>query len=179
MSVKHAILGFLSWRPLTGYDLKKMFVDSSFIYWSGNNNQIYKALIELHQDGFVVNEIQHQDKAPSRKIYTVTEKGSDELRQWILSTPEMPLYRNTFLIQLAWADQLEASELNGLLDTYEHGIYMQLLMSEEQRKRNSVNPSRTKREAVIWSMVAENQVSAYRAELEWVRRLRGKLNEMQ
>ena len=43
MSIHHAILGLLSWKPHTGYDLKKVFEDSAFMHWSGNNNQIYRA----------------------------------------------------------------------------------------------------------------------------------------
>ena len=40
MTIKYAMLGFLSWRPLAGYDIKKLMVDSPVLYWSGNNNQI-------------------------------------------------------------------------------------------------------------------------------------------
>ena len=47
MSIKLAILGMLSWKSSTGYELKKIFEDSSFMYWSGNNNQIYKALLNV------------------------------------------------------------------------------------------------------------------------------------
>ena len=44
MIIDYAILGLLSWKPLTGYDVKRVMQDSPFLYWSGNNNQIYKAL---------------------------------------------------------------------------------------------------------------------------------------
>ena len=57
VSIKHAILGILSFKPLTGYDIKKIIQESSFMYWSGNNNQVYKALLELHDKGFVTNEV--------------------------------------------------------------------------------------------------------------------------
>ncbi len=172
MNVKYAILGFLSWRPSTGYDLKKMFVDSTFIYWSGNNNQIYKALVELHREGLVTNEVQHQDKSPSRKIYTITGKGLSELRRWTLASPEPPQHRNTFLIQLAWADRLERGELNELLEKYEHEVHMQSLMNQEQKRRRLLDPARTSREAYLWDMIAENRVSAYENELKWIRALR-------
>jgi DNA-binding PadR family transcriptional regulator len=177
MNIRYAILGFLSWRSLTGYDLKKIFVDSPFIHWSGNNNQIYKSLIELHRAGLVTNKVEHQEKSPSRKVYTITDKGASELRRWILSSPELPQYKNTFLIHLAWADQLEPSELDALLDKYEHEIYMQLLMCQEQKKRRLVNPARTKREAYLWDMIAENRILAYESELAWVRTLRTGLSE--
>ena len=47
MDVHTAILGWLSWKPASGYDLKRVFSDSEIFYWSGNNNQIYKALLQI------------------------------------------------------------------------------------------------------------------------------------
>ena len=175
MSIKHAILGFLSWTPLTGYELKKLFAESTTMHWSGNNNQIYKALVELHREELVTLEVQHQDDHPSRKIYTITEKGRSELRQWVLSTPEPPQIRNSFLVQLAWADQLEADELDALLAQYEEEVTVQLAMAGEQKQRNRNSPQRTPREAYLWQMIAENQISFYESELNWVRAVRREL----
>jgi DNA-binding PadR family transcriptional regulator len=171
MAIKYAILGFLSWRALSGYDLKKMFGDSIFLYWSGNNNQIYRTLVQLHKDGLVTSEIQHQASGPSRKVYTITEAGRSDLRAWVLSTPELPQLRNSFLVQLAWADQLKPDELAALLEKYEHEVHMQLLMCREQRRRNLLNPARTPRETYLWQMISENWITFYEAELAWIRKL--------
>ena len=115
MSIKLAILGILSWKSSTGYELKKMFEDSSFMYWSGNNNQIYKALMSMENEDLVVSEVVHQDNSPSKKIYTITEEGLKELRNWILSSPEAPEIKKTFLVQFAWSDMLNKQELSELL----------------------------------------------------------------
>jgi PadR family transcriptional regulator, regulatory protein AphA len=178
MNIKYALLGFLSWRSFSGYDLKKLFVDSAFIYWSGNNNQIYSTLIQLHRDGLVTTEVQHQASGPSRKMYTITAEGLAELKQWVLSSPEIPQPRNLFLIQLAWADQLTPSELDALLETYENEVNMQLLMYQEQKRRKSINPARTPRESYLWDMIAANGVAFYKHELSWVRQLRQELAEI-
>jgi DNA-binding PadR family transcriptional regulator len=53
MSIEYAILGILSWRPLSGYDLKKMIEGSAALYLSGNNNEIYRTLVSLHDQGLV------------------------------------------------------------------------------------------------------------------------------
>ncbi|MBN2533337.1 MAG: PadR family transcriptional regulator [Spirochaetales bacterium] len=177
MNIKYTILGFLSWRPLTGYDLKKLFIDTIFIYWSGNNNQIYRTLVQLHHEKLVTNEVQHQENGPTRKIYTITEKGLSELRIWVQSTPELPQLRNSFLIQLAWADQLGPEELDTLLKKYEDEIHVQSLMYHEHKKRNLVNPARTKRETYLWSMISDNVIASYEHELAWIRTLRKELGE--
>jgi len=177
MNIKYAILGFLSWRPFTGYDLKKMFIDSMFIYWSGNNNQIYKTLVQLHQEELVSIKVQHQEDRPTRKIYTITEKGLSELRTWVQSEPELPQFKNTFLIQLAWADQLEPDELDALLEKYEDEIHVQMLMCKEKKRRNQINPARTQRETYLWDMISNNCIAFYKHELTWVRKLRKETGE--
>src|SRR5512137_1002919 len=111
MSIEHAILGLLSWRPLTGYDIKQMFEGSAALYWSGNNNQIYTTLVKLHARGLVSQEVELRADSPSRKIYQITASGRAELKGWLLSAPEPPQLKNTFLLQLAWADQLSPAEL--------------------------------------------------------------------
>lgn len=177
MSINYAILGLLSWKPATGYDLKKIFEDSSTLYWSGNNNQIYKALVQLLDEGLVTNEVQYQESSPSRKIYSITQKGLEELRNWVVSTPEGPEFKKLFLIQLAWADQLSDEELDGLLKKYEDEIKVQLMIEKEKTKRALNVPNRTKRESYLWGMIAENLISSYQNELDWAVKLRRELLE--
>lgn len=185
MSIEHAILGLLSVNPLSGYDIKKMFEGSAALYWSGNNNQIYKTLIKLHQEGLVSREVQIQTSSPTRKIYSLTEAGLAELRRWVFTNPEIPQVRNTFLIQLAWADSLTAAELEDLLARYESEIRVQLMMLNFQKQQSNLSPSgvsreayinvlaaRTPREKFLWQMILENWLAYYQAELDWVGQLR-------
>ena len=129
--IRYAILGLLSWQPLSGYDLKKIISGSQVFYWSGNNNQIYTALIRLHEAGLVTRQVQQQESLPAKKIYSITQQGRAELRNWVLSTMELPELRSTFLIQLASADALTAGELDALIGRYEAEIELQLRMQRE------------------------------------------------
>ena len=177
MSIKYAILGLLSWKPATGYELKKIFEDSSEMYWSGNNNQIYKSLVQLLNDGLVTNEVKHQENSPSKKIYSITEEGLARLKDWVLEEPDVPELKNTFLIQLAWADQLSDEELHEMLDRYESSIHMQLVYQQEKRKRGVQAPNRNERESFLWEKIAENQLSFYQNELKWVQGIRKELDD--
>ncbi|MCC7446945.1 MAG: helix-turn-helix transcriptional regulator [Anaerolineae bacterium] len=179
MSIQYAILGFLSWQPLTGYDLKKLFAESATLHWSGNSNQIYKALIDLHQNDWVTLEVEYQADHPPRKVYSITEKGKAALRQWVLSTPELPQLKHALLIQLAWADQLSPAELDGLLAQYEAEVDTHLVVVREQAKRGKHAANRTPRETYLWQMIADNWIGFYEHELEWVRQLRVGLGDME
>jgi len=178
MNIKHAMLGFLSWQPFSGYELKKIFASSIAFYWSGNNNQIYRTLVEMHRDGLVDVEVRQRENYPAKKVYAITDTGRSELRKWILSDPELPQLRNSFLIQLAWADGLEAPELDTLLAKYEQEVGVQLMMYREQERRKLINPSRTAREAFLWKMISANWERYYENEIEWVRSLRLGLAEI-
>ena len=181
MSIKYAILGLLSWRPSTGYELKKVFEESSVMYWSGNNNQIYKTLVQLLDEGLATSELLHREGAPSKKIYTITVDGQAELKEWVLSQPEPPDFKKTFLIQLAWADQLSREELNGLLSRYENELKMQLLIQQEKTRRGVESPRRSPRETYLWEMISDNLISSLKNELEWIKKVRNELfkNEME
>ncbi len=173
MDIKYAILGFLSWQDCTGYDLKKLINGSAAYYWSGNNNQVYTALVKLRAEGLVTSEVHEQVRYPARRVYTITEAGIKELRAWVLSKPEPPQLRNGFLVQLAWADRLTPAELDGLMEQYESAVDLQLRMLKEQQKRGAgINPGRTGRETYIWHMIDENRIGMYEKELEWAHALR-------
>lgn len=177
MSVQHAILGLLSWKPATGYELKKTFEASDFMHWSGNSNQIYKPLLLLQQQGLADCETIHQDGAPSKKVYHITEAGREALLNWVRSAPEPMEIRKTFLIQLSWADGLSDTELDALLLSYEEEVLTQLTMQRENNRRGTMAPNRTKRETLLWEAIHENMLSAWQQELSWVRELRWRLQE--
>jgi len=177
MSIKYAILGLLSWKPSTGYEMKKVFEESSAMYWSGNNNQIYKTLVQLLDEGLVTSEVRHQEASPSKKVYTITDDGLKELKKWVVSRPEAPEFRKPFLVQLAWADRLSDMELNELLLNYENEIKLELIYNQEKNRRGVQSPKRNPREAFLWDKIADNLISSLRNELEWVQGIRRELFE--
>lgn len=178
MTIDYAILGMLSWRPLTGYDMKRMIQESPIMYWSGNNNQIYKSLVQLLDNGYVTNEVQYQESAPNKKIYSITESGRVALKEWVLNTdPEIPDIKKNFLIQLSWAGQLGLSEINELINRYEDTMKQQVAMQQEEKIRQKNFPNRSRQEQYIWEMVYENLRMEYETELQWIRQLREGLNQ--
>lgn len=176
MSINYAILGLLSHKPMTGYDLKKLIQESPFMPWSGNNNQIYKALMELNNEGFVTNEIFHQNSSPSKKVYTITNDGLNELKNWLHSPPILPEIKKNFLIQLGWSGYLEEEELEILLTFYEQDLERMILL-EQEKSLGYYSPSRNKREKIIWDSIYKNMIKSYENELLWLKDLREELTQ--
>ena len=106
MSLEMALLGFLSYRPMTGYDMKKM-TDNVGPSWSAPQSQIYTALHRLEKRELVTVEVVQQDTKPNRKLYHMTPKGDEALQDWMSEAHPPRVLRNPFLLQL-W--------LTGLVD---------------------------------------------------------------
>jgi DNA-binding PadR family transcriptional regulator len=177
MDLRAAILGLLSWKPSSGYDLKQFICDSDIHYWSGNNNQIYKSLLELQQEGLVTHQVQLQESLPAKKIYSITEKGLAALYQSLTAAPELPELRKNFLIQLAWAEILSDQEVQTLLETYAEEVVNHLHLLRGQAARAGKTPARSPREKYLWKRIADNQIRAYQTELEWIRQTRQDLRD--
>lgn len=177
--IKYAILGLLSWKPLTGYDLKQIFRNSLTMYWSGGNNQIYRMLVKLHDEELVTREIENSDSGPSRKVYSITSAGEDELRDWVLSQPDVPEIKNEFLIRMAWADQLSNEELDDLLARYKEEVNYRWIMQHEFMEREAdKQPNRTAREKILWDSINKNWIMTFEREMQWVQTLREDLKKL-
>lgn len=177
MSIKYVVLGYLSWQPATGYELKQTIANSETLPWSGNSNQIYRALLALDEEGLVTHQIETQEKLPDRKLYSITEAGRTALIEWALETPEAPQIKKPFLEQLLWADDVSPARLDQLLDQYLNAVGEKLFMVRVQADRKPDTPDRTPREAYLWEMIRRNWIATYELELDWIRQVRQELRQ--
>ncbi len=175
MSIKYVMLGYLSWKPATGYELKRIIADSEILHWTANNNQIYRALVDLHKANWVSKKVQQQESKPARKIYSITEAGREALSQWVQETPETPQLRKSFLMQLLWADDVETKVLDDLLDQYLDAVGSKLFMLRVQADRKPNQPDKGQRSQYLWGMVYRNWIASYEMELKWIRHVRQEL----
>jgi PadR family transcriptional regulator AphA len=177
MNLHATILALLEQQPASGYDLKRIISDSDVYYWSGNNNQIYKTLLELQQGGLVNVQIQQQESLPSKKVYSITASGQSSLRQNLMESPELPELHKAFLIQLASATTLSDLQILNLLEQYESEISTQLRIYQEQTNRAEEDSRQSRRAQYLWRSVMINLIAAYLTELDWVRQLQRDLRE--
>ncbi len=110
MDVQSVLLGFLMNASMTGYDLRKAF-SMSFSFFSGlSYGSIYPSLKKMESRGLVSKQVEIQDGAPNRKVYTITEAGKrvflDALRSPFV--PEQP--KSAFLVRLFFFAHLPPEE---------------------------------------------------------------------
>ncbi|MCL2202817.1 MAG: PadR family transcriptional regulator [Defluviitaleaceae bacterium] len=122
MSLKHGLLGLLSLKPYTGYDLNREFAQSLKYIWQTKTTQIYVELKNMEQRGWLVSEQVIQNDKPNKRVYTITEEGSAEFLNW-LAMPDEDVKdaltaRNAFLLRVLFAGNTSKEQAIKLLESF-------------------------------------------------------------
>ncbi len=168
MSLKHAILGFLDIEPLSGYDLKKKFGSTAQFYWSATHSQIYRTLEQITEEGLATKKIIIQEDSPNKKIYHLTDKGKEELREWLLTPQDLPLVRHKTLVQIAFAYLLEDEDINALLDDYGEKVRKKLEHYRGRNQKSMLDKARSKKERYLWQQTLSHGIKTCVSEMEWI-----------
>ena len=177
MAIKFAILGLLSWRPFSGYDMKKVLADSSALYWSGNNsNQVYPSLVQLHKDGLVTVEVEQDAGYPPRKVYSITAQGVCQLKGlggFHAGSAAASQYVPHAARLGRSSERLRTDFASGRLR--ERGHHETADAAGAGVRRDPPAPRRTAREIYLWDMIAAHDTAHYAHELSWLAELRSGL----
>ena len=164
MSLKHAILGFLSIAPLTGYELKKSFDHSVQHFWSADQSQIYRTLEQIVEAGWAEVELVEQQARPNRKVYHITEAGRTELQRWLTAPLAHREEHDPFLVQLFFASTLADAEVEALLEREIAEAHAQLAVYEQIRQQYPV----TVRAQAFALLTLDYGIQATQAHLIWI-----------
>jgi PadR family transcriptional regulator AphA len=164
MSLRHAILGLLAIRPMSGYELKKVIDDSVGHFWTADQSQVYRSLAGLVDDGLAARRTVVQDDRPNLHVHTVTDSGLVELDRWLASSLQSPPAREPFLARLFFADRLSVDKVRELLDARRQEANMLLAALEAiPVPATSANLGHVLRLAT-----RANGIAHARAELDWL-----------
>lgn len=100
MSLSYAILASLTETDCSGYDLAKRFDASVGFFWSATHQQIYKELRKLEESGWIAGSSVAQEGRPDKKVFSITDVGRENLRNWIGKTAEMSANKEEILVKI-------------------------------------------------------------------------------
>lgn len=110
--ITYGILGLLAfWGPLSGYDIKGLFDHVLAPMWGAAHSQIYKELRRMKELGWVEMQREEQEARPDRKVYTITEQGSEALRQWQGQEPDVFQIRDELLLKILFGKFADPADL--------------------------------------------------------------------
>ena len=102
-TTSHAILGLLSVRSWTTYELAKQVQRSLGWFWPRAERKLYDEPKRLVAAGLARSEAEMTGARP-RTVYTVTRRGRDALRRWLDQPPAPPALEFEGMIKVFFAD---------------------------------------------------------------------------
>ena len=171
MPLSHAILGFLEYQPMTGYDLKKLFDLSIAHFWSATQSHIYKALENLEEDGLVESSVIPGEGKPNRNQFQITDAGRAELQRWLTAPLPVTIPREAWLIQVFFSHFSSNKEIVALFETRMKEIRerIQLLHRDAQAAIDqNAKQIGIERARQLWQITLDYGIDYYEFELAWL-----------
>lgn len=107
MALPHTILAALNTGAQSGYDLLKGFSSGNGCFWQATQQQIYRELGKLEEQGLIVPEVVAQDGRPDKKLYSITPAGQHLLREWIAQPSKPTPIREELMVKVLAAHLVE------------------------------------------------------------------------
>lgn len=166
--LKHGILGLLNYRSMTGYDVMVTFRDSLNFFWSAKTSQIYRELQNLRDKGFVTEKVVEQSGKPDKKIFSITQAGVEELKEWLrdedLGNGNSPLCMKVFFsAELSVEENIERFKVqrNGVKEMIERYSVVEQIIDEYASTIENPEPK------IYWQMTLDYGQRYYKMLLEW------------
>jgi len=185
---KYAILGLLSWKPMSGYDIKKMVEVALSHFWSESYGQLFPTLGRLVDEGLATRTVDRGSGARERIVYTITSKGRREFDAWMQEAADPPRVRNELQLKFFLTSRRSTDESIRLLEEYraqQEELQRDYRDSETilaRALRESTLPEEVRRvlgspdgrgaaapnELLIFHLTLRHGILAVEARLEWI-----------
>lgn len=164
MRLRHAILGLLSHRPQSGYDLNRAFSSSIVYFWYADQSQIYRTLDRLETDGAISTRVIPQSGRPDRRVHSLTESGRAELDAWLASPLEPQAVKDPLLARVFFAARLGHERVDELLAEAEERFRL------EKEALEAIDIDVVDLDTALKAAVLRYGIDGAKTQLEWVAR---------
>ena len=172
MSLRNALLGVLSLREMSGYDIKRNFDRAVHFVWNAADSQIYRELRRMEESGLISSRLVHQDGKPNKRLYRLLPAGVEMLDEWLVSPVEQPYGKEPFLMRLFFMGRVSDADALRVLNERREELESLLSVAAERRTRFA-DLTRTERPATLWWQVRliDGFLEIHQAHLNWINSL--------
>lgn len=167
---QYAILGCLSIKPQSAYEIKTLMERSTDFFWSEREGQLYPTLKMLVDKKFVSYIEEPAQKSGLKKIYSITELGKKEFDAWFCKETSPTIERNELLLKVFFARSQPKSNnislLQEALDRFRQKLQKlnELKTYLKTRQQEGVN-------VTYYSMTLEHGIEVTHAEILWCEKM--------
>lgn len=95
-TLSYGLLSLLAQSSFSGYDLMLRIQP----FWPAKHSQIYPLLAKLEQDDYISFELVPQRDKPDKKVYSLTVKGKEALKDWFDQPAAEPALRDEMMLKV-------------------------------------------------------------------------------
>ena len=110
-TTEYVILGILSNKPRTGYDIHKLVKTRMGSFWDISYSQIYPTLRMLEKEDLVTKRVEVNEREQNRKVYSITKEGISKLQRWLTESAKPPTFKFEALLKIAFGDHASKDQL--------------------------------------------------------------------
>ena len=178
MSLSFGILGFLNYKPMSGYDLVKAFESSLEFFWHAQNSHIYLELKKLEKKGYICGETIIQSERPTKKIFSITDAGREAFINWLAEGNEEDVthFKSTFLIKVFFSGNVPPVQSVNMLKNFKADCEAYLKkMDSVPKSIEYYGANKEDYQTIYWQFTADFGYSFIRTCIEWAERCIEKL----
>lgn len=171
MSLRHSILGLLASRPLTGYEIKKIFDDTLAHAWNAHDSQIYPELHRMEEEGLITVQAVSEGRR-QRRVNQITDEGRAALQHWLESPQGRRITRDDFVLRVFFFGLLTGEQQLAWLEEEQKHLESELTYADEVVAQFGAHKPKTERARRLlqWQLACvELHATQVTARLEWVR----------
>ncbi|WP_159883648.1 PadR family transcriptional regulator [Paenibacillus puerhi] len=113
LQAKYVILGLLSTRTMSGYEIKKSFEGDISFFFDASYGSVYPTLNKLEKEGLIVKTTIVQTDRPNKHEYAVTEAGKEALSDYMKGPLIEDQVRSDLTMRLYFGQKAGESEMAG------------------------------------------------------------------
>ncbi len=160
-----ALLGLLSVRPMTGYEIGRHYARALGPWWETPRTQIYPKLRELQSRGLIDQEHVVQEGRPNKRLYSIGPSGTAALTGWLTGPIRRTDMRHHMMMRLFLGNQLPTEVMCELLEKYRAETAEWAESLREAREKFSASLAGPYRASVYYELLSLDHLIAV-ADLE-------------
>jgi PadR family transcriptional regulator, regulatory protein AphA len=166
-TTSYAILGLLSLRPHTAYDLTQQARRSLRFVWPTSESQLYAEPKRLAREGLIDRTLERVGQR-SRQVYGINDAGRAALRTWLETSPRAPAAGSEILLRVMFADGSDKDALLASLAAWRRRTEAEMetgrAFVREHLAGDAPHAERANLNTLWWALTAEQ----LRTTLSWI-----------
>jgi len=165
---KYALLGILSNISGSGYDIKKVCDSSIGHFWNENYGHIYPVLQKMEQENLITKEVKQTEGRPDKNIFSITQKGKEELEEWLMLPIEQQPTRSELLLKIFLSKDIPVENIVEKIKKRKDDCERDLQKySEIEELFNSGKIQADKKSLVLWTSTINYGRKGEEAQIKW------------